>query len=94
MVNAWLTHILQYEQEKTKTVCQICAHAGSRTRVTSMGGLYDTATLHAQLAISDRYHTYGEMSHVIHTYTFNYYTKPPVGFEPTTSRLLSGCSTN
>ena len=23
------------------------AHAGSRTRVTSMGGLYDTATLHA-----------------------------------------------
>ena len=24
-----------------------CAHAGSRTRVTSMGGLYDTATLHA-----------------------------------------------
>ena len=25
------------------------AHAGSRTRVTSMGGLYDTATLHARL---------------------------------------------
>ena len=25
------------------------AHAGSRTRVTSMGGLYDTATLHALL---------------------------------------------
>ena len=24
-----------------------CAHAGSRARVTSMGGLYDTATLHA-----------------------------------------------
>ena len=23
------------------------AHAGSRTRVTSMGGLYDAATLHA-----------------------------------------------
>ena len=27
--------------------CQKNAHAGSRTRVTSMGGLYDTATLHA-----------------------------------------------
>ena len=26
-----------------------CAHAGSRTRVTSMGGLYDAATLHALL---------------------------------------------
>ena len=25
------------------------AHAGSRTRVTSMGGLYDAATLHALL---------------------------------------------
>ena len=25
------------------------AHAGSRTRVTSMGGLYDAATLHAPL---------------------------------------------
>ena len=24
------------------------AHAGSRTRVTSMGGLYDAATLHAR----------------------------------------------
>ena len=24
------------------------AHAGSRTRVTSMGGLYDTVTLHAR----------------------------------------------
>ena len=29
-------------QEKAKD-----AHAGSRTRVTSMGGLYDAATLHA-----------------------------------------------
>ena len=27
------------------------AHAGSRTRVTSMGGLYDTATLHALLIV-------------------------------------------
>ena len=27
------------------------AHAGSRTRVTSMGGLYDTATLHALLLL-------------------------------------------
>ena len=26
------------------------AHAGSRTRVTSMGGLYDTATLHALMS--------------------------------------------
>ena len=26
-----------------------CAHAGSRTRVTSMGGLYDAVTLHALL---------------------------------------------
>ena len=25
----------------------LAAHAGSRTRVTSMGGLYDAATLHA-----------------------------------------------
>ena len=30
------------ECEKTKD-----AHAGSQTRVTSMGGLYDAATLHA-----------------------------------------------
>ena len=29
--------------------CNINAHAGSRTRVTSMGGLYDAATLHAQM---------------------------------------------
>ena len=29
------------------------AHAGSRARVTSMGGLYDAATLHA-LAVADR----------------------------------------
>ena len=29
------------------------AHAGSRARVTSMGGLYDAATLHA-LAIADK----------------------------------------
>ena len=28
------------------------AHAGSRTRVTSMGGLYDTATLHALVLLS------------------------------------------
>ena len=27
------------------------AHAGSRTRVTSMGGLYDTATLHALMQL-------------------------------------------
>ena len=27
------------------------AHAGSRARVTSMGGLYDTATLHALVAV-------------------------------------------
>ena len=30
---------------------EIHAHAGSRTRVTSMGGLYDTATLHAPMHI-------------------------------------------
>ena len=31
------------------TTCVLsCAHAGSRTRVTSMGGLYDAATLRAQ----------------------------------------------
>lgn len=30
------------------------AHAGSRTRVTSMGGLYDAATLHALLMPCDR----------------------------------------
>ena len=30
------------------------AHAGSRTRVTSMGGLYDAATLRALLTSSDR----------------------------------------
>ena len=28
----------------------MCAHAGSRTRVTSMGGLYDAATLRALLS--------------------------------------------
>ena len=28
--------------------CGKHAHAGSRTRVTSMGGLYDTVTLHAR----------------------------------------------
>ena len=33
------------------------AHAGSRTRVTSMGGLYDAATLHARY-ISELVHTY------------------------------------
>ena len=30
------------------------AHAGSRTRVTSMGGLYDAATLHALLVLELR----------------------------------------
>ena len=30
-----------------------CAHAGSRTRVTSMGGLYDAATLRAQFQFRD-----------------------------------------
>ena len=29
------------------------AHAGSRTRVTSMGGLYDTVTLHAREDMSE-----------------------------------------
>ena len=29
------------------------AHAESRTRVTSMGGLYDTATLHALIVLTD-----------------------------------------
>ena len=33
-------------------LCIENAHAGSRTRVTSMGGLYDAATLHAPLFIS------------------------------------------
>ena len=32
------------------SVQQTSAHAGSRTRVTSMGGLYDAATLHVLLA--------------------------------------------
>ena len=30
----------------------VIAHAGSRTRVTSMGGLYDAATLHALVLLS------------------------------------------
>ena len=33
-----------------RALCRGNAHAGSRTRVTSMGGLYDAATLHALLA--------------------------------------------
>ena len=32
---------------------EITAHAGSRTRVTSMGGLYDAATLHALLLLQE-----------------------------------------
>ena len=32
-----------------KLIAGKTAHAGSRTRVTSMGGLYDAATLHALL---------------------------------------------
>ena len=35
--------------EERLTALSISAHAGSRTRVTSMGGLYDAATLHALL---------------------------------------------
>ena len=36
------------------TTCVLsCAHAGSRTRVTSMGGLYDAATLRAQFQFRD-----------------------------------------
>ena len=35
---------------KSKTTDQTSVHAVSRTRVTSMGGLYDAATLHALLS--------------------------------------------
>ena len=35
------------------------AHAGSRTRVTSMGGLYDTATLHAPLNLCLQHNNWG-----------------------------------
>ena len=38
----------------TDTATALNAHAGSRTRVTSMGGLYDAATLHALMAVACR----------------------------------------
>ena len=49
-----------------------CAHAGSRTRVTSMGGLYDAATLHALLIIRcektcTTYTTHPDASHFYDT---------------------------
>ena len=40
---------------KEESIMHHSAHAGSRTRVTSMGGLYDAATLHALChSITDR----------------------------------------
>ena len=39
----------QVQQKRSTKRKKKCAHAGSRTRVTSMGGLYDAVTLHALL---------------------------------------------
>ena len=38
------------EAQPTARMATKTAHAGSRTRVTSMGGLYDAATLHALMS--------------------------------------------
>ena len=43
------------------------AHAGSRTRVTSMGGLYDAATLHALVNNFLTVKLCGKRSHVVFT---------------------------
>ena len=40
----------------TRAKLRTNAHAGSRTRVTSMGGLYDAATLHALMLVLARLH--------------------------------------
>ena len=45
------------ELQKTEPL-EINAHAGSRTRVTSMGGLYDAATLHAHAVVLQGGHIY------------------------------------
>ena len=49
------THFLK---NKLKKKINKYAHAGSRTRVTSMGGLYDTVTLHARDYISKSFSIY------------------------------------
>ena len=67
------------------------AHAGSRTRVTSMGGLYDAATLHALLhhVAWRKFHGMRDSGERRRRAS----QMDTLGLEPRASRMLSGCDT-
>ena len=43
--------MLHVDHREARGIARASAHAESRARVTSMGGLYDAATLHALLGV-------------------------------------------
>ena len=52
------THARKRLTESLGAAAKCAAHAGSRARVTSMGGLYDAATLHAPIILLDHWASY------------------------------------